>query len=176
MDDDELDIDTEATFEQELDDFNEFAEDGDFQAEGGPPVEQPIDPDMTGDEDPDPDEDVLDDAEVIAEEGRDVVMPRTIIAAPAADATSKNPDRRIFAQFLTKYELARVISQRTTQIQNGSPAFVKSDSIDPAIIAQEEIDAGKCPLVIFRLRFHSTATEGEVVEEWSVNELVRGFR
>jgi DNA-directed RNA polymerase subunit K/omega len=83
---------------------------------------------------------------------------------------SKN---RITSEYMTIFEYTRVLSERSKQIQNGSPIFIDlSDLIvDNKLIISEkkiahlEIIQKKCPLIIQRMYNNVYG------EEWSVNEM-----
>ena len=55
--------------------------------------------------------------------------------------------------FMTKYERARILSERTVQINSGSPSFLdnlSNDIIDGYLIALEELKQKKIPFIIKR--------------------------
>lgn len=68
---------------------------------------------------------------------------------------------------LTKYEKAKVLGQRTKQLNMGSTPFVAVDrmTMDNSIIAEEELKAKKLPFVIQR------PMPGGGVEYWHVKDL-----
>ena len=54
---------------------------------------------------------------------------------------------------LTKYEIARIIAARAKQLANGAQPMVdvnKLNTIDPVLIAIEELKEGKLPFIIVR--------------------------
>jgi DNA-directed RNA polymerase I, II, and III subunit RPABC2 len=53
---------------------------------------------------------------------------------------------------MTKYEKTRVLGQRTKQLNEGAPAFIKMDStvIDGYLIALKELEQKKTPFIIRR--------------------------
>jgi DNA-directed RNA polymerase I, II, and III subunit RPABC2 len=52
---------------------------------------------------------------------------------------------------LTKYEIARVIGTRATQISDGAPPMVDIGDLDNALdIARKEFEANRIPLTIQR--------------------------
>lgn len=76
-----------------------------------------------------------------------------------------NPVRT--GKYLTKYERARVIGTRATQISLNAPLFVETEGeTDPMIIAEMELRAGKIPFFLQR-RLPSGA-----VEQWRVCDLI----
>lgn len=68
---------------------------------------------------------------------------------------------------LTKYEKAKVLGQRTKQLNMGSTPFVAVDrmTMDNSIIAEEELKAKKLPFIIQR------PMPGGGVEYWHVKDL-----
>ena len=68
---------------------------------------------------------------------------------------------------LTKYEKAKVLGQRTKQLNMGSTPFVGVDrmTMDNSIIAEEELKAKKMPFIIQR------PMPGGGVEYWHVKDL-----
>ena len=69
--------------------------------------------------------------------------------------------------FLTKYERARVIGQRTKQIEDGAKPFIKVPEgvIDGEIIAKLELDAGVLAAIIWR-------PVGLGGEYWKIGDLI----
>ncbi len=69
--------------------------------------------------------------------------------------------------YLTKYERAKILGQRTKQIETGSKPFVKVDDniIDCYIIAELELQAKKIPFIIKR------PIPGGAFEYWHVRDL-----
>jgi DNA-directed RNA polymerase subunit K len=52
---------------------------------------------------------------------------------------------------LTKYELARLLGARATQLANGALSTVDTKGlIDPLLIAQKELDEQKIPIIVVR--------------------------
>lgn len=67
---------------------------------------------------------------------------------------------------MTSFEYARVLSERSKQIENGSPIFVDiGNETDILKIAKMEIDQKRCPMVITRM------ITPNIVEKWEVNEM-----
>lgn len=68
---------------------------------------------------------------------------------------------------LTKYEKAKVLGQRTKQLNMGSTPFVAVDrmTMDNSIIAEEELNSKKLPFIIQR------PMPGGGVEYWHVKDL-----
>ena len=52
--------------------------------------------------------------------------------------------------YLTKYEFARVVGMRVTQLNTGAPPFVEATHMDSVIIAEQEIREKKLPFIIRR--------------------------
>ena len=52
--------------------------------------------------------------------------------------------------FLSKYEFTRILGLRATQIEQGGQIFIETDSIDPYLIAKEELRQKKIPFIIKR--------------------------
>ena len=74
--------------------------------------------------------------------------------------------KRATIPFLTKYEKARIIGMRATQIAKGSPALVDvGDLEDPIDIALKELMERKIPYIIRRPLPNGT------YEDWRVDEL-----
>ena len=53
------------------------------------------------------------------------------------------------SKFLTKYERAKILGTRASQISRGAPTNI-TGLIDPFDIANEELKTGTCPLIIRR--------------------------
>ena len=64
---------------------------------------------------------------------------------------------------ITKYEKTRILSERATQIANGSPIFIDGDYTDAYQIAEEEFNQNKIPFIIKR-------KNGMEIELWKLNE------
>jgi DNA-directed RNA polymerase I, II, and III subunit RPABC2 len=52
--------------------------------------------------------------------------------------------------YLTKYEYTRSIGIRATQIEQGAPVFIETDSIDSYWIAKEDVHQKKVPFIYKR--------------------------
>jgi len=52
----------------------------------------------------------------------------------------------------TRYERARIIGARSLQISMGAPVLVKTSSIDPLEIAEEEFTKGVIPITVKRTK------------------------
>ena len=77
-----------------------------------------------------------------------------------------NGKKRRTIPYLTKYEKARIIGLRATQIAKGSPALVDvGDLDDPVEIALKELMERKIPYIIRRPLPNGT------YEDWRVDEL-----
>jgi DNA-directed RNA polymerase subunit K len=48
----------------------------------------------------------------------------------------------------TRYERARILGARSLQLAMGAPAFVDEDGLQPADIAQKELEKEKLPLTV----------------------------
>lgn len=54
---------------------------------------------------------------------------------------------------LTKYEIARIIGERATQISRGAPTLIDvGDMRNPIDIAKKELDQGKLPYLVRRIK------------------------
>lgn len=99
--------------------------------------------------------------------------PRHATIEPSKEIIIIPPKHRITSEFMTIFEYARVLGERSKQIQNGSPIFVdlsilKVDNkliISEKEIAHLEIIQRKCPLIIQRMY------NDVYGEEWPVNEM-----
>jgi hypothetical protein len=89
------------------------------------------------------------------------------------------PEMRILSPHMTINEMSKILSVRSTQIQNGDLPMIEVPRDDktglyvlsnPDDIAREEIRQRKCPLLIIRL-LRQGMNGGNVYEVWSVNEL-----
>lgn len=79
-------------------------------------------------------------------------------------------DYRITSEILTVAEYTRVISERASHIQNGSKIFIDiGEESDPIKIAKMELNQKRSPMQIRRY------TSRNIVEIWSVNEMVQPF-
>jgi DNA-directed RNA polymerase I, II, and III subunit RPABC2 len=70
--------------------------------------------------------------------------------------------------FLTKYERARVLGQRTKQIEHGAKPLIKIDDslLDAYLIAELELEAKKIPFILRR-----PLPDGSF-EYWKLKDLV----
>lgn len=50
----------------------------------------------------------------------------------------------------TKYEKVRIIGARALQISFGAPILIKTSTLDPIRIAQEEMKKGAIPITVVR--------------------------
>ena len=71
---------------------------------------------------------------------------------------------RMTSNFLTKQELAQVISTRAAQLENGAQAFVKTLHDKAVDIATIELRDGRLPFIIKRACPHG-------VEYWNIREM-----
>lgn len=76
---------------------------------------------------------------------------------------------------LTKYELAAIIGYRAQQIAEGAKVYVKSDSIDPTLIAEQELEEGVIPLMIER-PLPSTGINKFTYEVYRLNDLINVYK
>ena len=85
--------------------------------------------------------------------------------------TIVRPEDRIMVDRMTKFERARILGARATQIENMAPLHVSRGGLtDPLEIARKELNARKIP---FTLRRYLTPT---LAEEWSSAELIQDER
>ena len=66
---------------------------------------------------------------------------------------------------LTKYEYTRILGVRATQIEQGAPLFIETDSIDSYWIAKEELHEKKLPFIIQR------PIPNGIIEYWKLSDL-----
>jgi DNA-directed RNA polymerase I, II, and III subunit RPABC2 len=86
------------------------------------------------------------------------VLQREIIIVPMDD--------RITSNILTKFEIARIISVRATQIEKNNECYVDVSGLsNPVDMAERELVSGNCPISIIRML---NETVGEV---WHANEM-----
>lgn len=172
-DDDGSDIDGELS---EEDPANEELQDH-SQSQGGSFL------DMLGGAPPD-DQDELDE-DILGENNKKIVHHDEILMLhpeskyhnydeiSAAALVTRNENNIIVDKLhrslpiLTKYEKAKVLGQRTKQLNMGSTPFVAVDrmTMDNSIIAEEELKAKKLPFIIQR------PMPGGGVEYWHVKDL-----
>ena len=81
-------------------------------------------------------------------------------------------DNRISKNQMTKYELVRILGERTTQLTRGAKPLIKqnkeSESLTYKEIAIEEIKLNMLPLKIKRFVLTSNGSQYEI---WSIDEL-----
>lgn len=100
-------------------------------------------------------------------------MSESIIIESRSDTLSSHPpvvekDKRITPNRMTKFEFTRIISIRTTQIENGDKIFIEYDkSMLPMEIAIKELINKKLNFTIKRPLYGSGK-----FEIWHCNELV----
>jgi len=76
-------------------------------------------------------------------------------------------DKRVSFPFLTKYEKARLIGVRATQLSQGAKSNLETEDIwDPIKIAELELKNKCIPLIVRRY-----LPNGKF-EDWSINELI----
>lgn len=76
-------------------------------------------------------------------------------------------DKRKTLPILTKYEITRIISIRSSQIENGAEPCIKVDSSNKSAIniAKLELLMGESPLILRRKLYNN------YYEEWKIKEL-----
>mgnify|MGYP001158448267 CR=1 FL=1 len=74
-------------------------------------------------------------------------------------------DKRKTLPILTKYEITRIISIRSSQIENGAEPCIKVESNNPIKIAKLELLMGESPLILRRKLYNN------YYEEWKIKEL-----
>jgi DNA-directed RNA polymerase I, II, and III subunit RPABC2 len=78
----------------------------------------------------------------------------------------KPSEDRITPPFLTKYEKARILGVRATQIGRNSPIYVDpGDETDPLVIAEKELVEGRIPFIVRRYLPDNS------YEDWPLKEL-----
>ena len=71
------------------------------------------------------------------------------------------------SQFLNKYELARVLAVRASQISMNAPVSIDTEGLtDPLEIAKMELKSGELPMIVRRI-----LPSGDH-EDWSLKELI----
>lgn len=81
-------------------------------------------------------------------------------------------DQHITSNMLSVYEMTKAVGIRAQQIQRTGITFVtKPVSDDPIMMARQEMNERKCPLLIMR----NIDAEGEYVEIKRVNEMERPY-
>lgn len=74
--------------------------------------------------------------------------------------------RRITIPFLTRFEKARIVGMRATQISKGAPPLVDVTNLEnPIDIALKELKEKKIPYIIRR------SLPNGLIEDWRVDEL-----
>lgn len=99
--------------------------------------------------------------------------PRHANIEPSKEIIIIPSKHRITSEYMTIFEYARVLSERSKQIQNGSPIFVDLSvlKVDGKLIVSEkeiahlEIVQRKCPFIVQRMY------NDVYGEEWAVNEM-----
>ena len=82
------------------------------------------------------------------------------------DPKARPPEQRITTPYLTKYERARILGTRATQISHNAPVLVDLEGeYDPLAIAEKELRELAIPMTIRRYLPDNT------YEEWQLNEL-----
>ena len=77
-------------------------------------------------------------------------------------------EERITLPFLTKYEIARILGIRATQLAQGAMPVVEAEGMtDPMKIAEKELAEYKTPLVIRRY------LPDQSFEDWAISEFRR---
>ena len=113
--------------------------------------------DVTGDNDPN----AQDDINLMNNEGD---MELLGSSTPGGGASGSD---RVTTRYLTKYERARVLGTRALQISMNAPVMVDLDGeTDPLKIAMKELRERKIPIIIRRY-----LPDGSH-EDWSIDELI----
>eukprot|EP00672_Neobodo_designis_P019875 CAMPEP_0174852586 /NCGR_PEP_ID=MMETSP1114-20130205/25953_1 /TAXON_ID=312471 /ORGANISM="Neobodo designis, Strain CCAP 1951/1" /LENGTH=155 /DNA_ID=CAMNT_0016087193 /DNA_START=59 /DNA_END=526 /DNA_ORIENTATION=+ len=82
------------------------------------------------------------------------------------DPQQRPPERRVTTPYLTKYERARILGTRATQISHNAPVLVDLEGeYDPLTIAEKELRQRAIPMIIRRYLPDNT------YEEWQLSEL-----
>ena len=83
-----------------------------------------------------------------------------------SDPRPRRENERVTTPYLTKYERARILGTRATQISHNAPVLVELEGeYDPLAIAEKELRARVIPMVIRRYLPDHT------FEEWQLSEL-----
>jgi DNA-directed RNA polymerase I, II, and III subunit RPABC2 len=82
------------------------------------------------------------------------------------DPQQRPPEKRVTTPYLTKYERARILGTRATQISHNAPVLVDLEGeYDPLTIAEKELRQRAIPMIIRRYLPDNT------YEEWQLSEL-----
>lgn len=85
---------------------------------------------------------------------------------PTAGMRIRDAHQRVTTPYLTKYERARILGTRATQISCNAPVLVELEGeFDPLSIAEKELREKKIPMIVRRYLPDRT------YEEWSLGEL-----
>lgn len=75
--------------------------------------------------------------------------------------------QRRTSKYMTKYEMARIIGIRASQISMGAPAYVElTNETDPIDIARTELLKKRIPIIVRRY------FPDQTYEDWTVEELI----
>ena len=115
-----------------------------------------------------PDDEIVD--EMTVEPGpvpMDIVKVDERNEPPELEPVTVEKAERITTPYMTKYEKAKLVGIRATQISEGADIMVDlHGETDPLMIAIKELKQRKCPLII-RRRFPDGS-----YEDWTTNELI----
>jgi DNA-directed RNA polymerase subunit K/omega len=165
-------INTNLDFDSQLDDLtdDEFAEIGKTSN-----IDNEVDFDDTNDnishDDDDSDIDTIDSFDHMIPK---YIDPTQKITAPIqskhdtliSDITIIRGDARITYSILTDFELASALAHRATMLsKNNPPLIIGNIDPDPIKVAEDELNQGLCPILIYR------PVGNNKFEEFSVNEL-----
>lgn len=136
---------------------------------------------MSGDEDEkkkenskeDDDEEREEDEEEDEEEDDDEEITDTVLTKEQVDDTPYSVvvvKRRITSNYISKNELARVLSIHASHIAKTGISFTECNSSDPEVRAVNDLKEKKIPLIVRR---HLTPKGVGIlhVEDWAVNEM-----
>jgi DNA-directed RNA polymerase I, II, and III subunit RPABC2 len=104
-----------------------------------------------------------DDAMVAAAAGGDDVIDSGV---PIGLSRPRKPEERVTTPYLTKYERARILGTRASQISYNAPILVHLEGeYDPLALAEKELRQRRIPMIIRRHLPDST------YEDWNLAEL-----
>jgi len=76
-------------------------------------------------------------------------IKRHLVIVRGEDGAIQDPHHTT-VPYLTKYERARVVGMRVTQLNTGAPPFVETTHMDSLLIAEKELFEKKLPFIIRR--------------------------
>lgn len=123
------------------------------------------------DEDIDEDKETTDTDEVIEDSEEDVdtkVFKTSILSNEEFNNFYKNYDisKNKTSNILTKYEKAKVLSDRTEQLSSGAVSLINKKLTNTLEIAEEELEQNKIPFIIKRLINNN-------YEYWKLEDLIK---